>query len=215
MPQCSPPHFPLARTTDWKRLGPRVKTTVKRPVVWEHEDEDRRDHSDRYSHRNRRRYSRDDEDSADSFERDAPADHDSIIPPKRSRFRDRGSMSGSENGSDHGGHDRGGRGSGPGDLASRTLVLESKRFYLDVKENTRGRFIKIAEISADGRKNQILMTLPTAAQFRSHLESFIEAYADMGPVDPNHLAQGELKSEVMFKEDKKYHIDLKVTLNHL
>ena len=39
-----------------------------------------------------------------------------------------------------------------GDLASRTLVLESKRFYLDVKENQRGRFIKIAEISADGRK---------------------------------------------------------------
>ena len=51
-----------------------------------------------------------------------------------------------------------------GDLASRTLVLESKRFYLDVKENTRGRFIKIAEISADGRKNQILMTLPTAGK---------------------------------------------------
>ena len=91
-------------------------------------------------------------------------------------------------------------------------MLESKRFYLDVKENTRGRFIKIAEISADGRKNQILMTLPTAAQFRSHLENFIEAYADMGPVDANHLAQGELKSEVMFKEDKKYHIDLKVKL---
>ena len=37
-------------------------------------------------------------------------------------------------------------------MASRTLVLESKRFYLDVKENQRGRFIKIAEISADGRK---------------------------------------------------------------
>ena len=51
-----------------------------------------------------------------------------------------------------------------GDLASRTLVLESKRFYLDVKENTRGRFIKIAEISADGRKNQILMALPTAGK---------------------------------------------------
>ena len=41
-----------------------------------------------------------------------------------------------------------------GDLASRTLVLESKRFYLDVKENKRGRFIKIAEISADGRKEK-------------------------------------------------------------
>ena len=39
-----------------------------------------------------------------------------------------------------------------GDLASRTLTLEGKRFYLDVKENQRGRFIKIAEMSADGRK---------------------------------------------------------------
>ena len=44
-----------------------------------------------------------------------------------------------------------------GDLASRTLVLESKRFYLDVKENKRGRFIKIAEISADGRKETIIL----------------------------------------------------------
>ena len=39
-----------------------------------------------------------------------------------------------------------------GDLASRTITLEGKRFYLDVKENQRGRFIKIAEMSADGRK---------------------------------------------------------------
>ena len=41
-------------------------------------------------------------------------------------------MSGSETGSEHGsggGHG----GGGAGDLASRTLVLESKRFYLDVK----------------------------------------------------------------------------------
>ena len=45
-----------------------------------------------------------------------------------------------------------------GDLASRTLVLESKRFYLDVKENKRGRFIKIAEISADGRKEKQLFS---------------------------------------------------------
>ena len=83
-------------------------------------------------------------------------------------------MSGSETGSEHGRGGHGG-GGGAGDLASRTLVLESKRFYLDVKENSRGRFIKIAEISADGRKNQILMTLPTAAQFRQHLVAMIQA----------------------------------------
>merc|ERR1719151_114269 len=118
-------------------------------------------------------------------------------------------MSGSETGSEHGRGRHGGGGGGAGDLASRTLVLESKRFYLDVKENSRGRFIKIAEISADGRKNQILMTLPTAAQFRQHLVSMIQAVRELAPVDPARLQQGELRSEVMFKEDKKYHIDLK------
>merc|ERR1719151_60471 len=118
-------------------------------------------------------------------------------------------MSGSETGSEHGRPPRGGGGPAGGDLASRTLVLESKRFYLDVKENSRGRFIKIAEISADGRKNQILMTLPTAAQFRQHLVSMIQAVRELAPVDPARLQQGELRSEVMFKEDKKYHIDLK------
>lgn len=54
------------------------------------------------------------------------------------------------------------------------------------------------------------MTLPTAAQFRQHLVSIIEFYKELGPVDPGRLQQGELRSEVMFKEDKKYHIDLKV-----
>jgi len=32
------------------------------------------------------------------------------------------------------------------ELASRTLHIQSKRFYLDVKENQRGRFLKIAEV---------------------------------------------------------------------
>jgi len=117
-------------------------------------------------------------------------------------------MSGSESGSEIGPGHRGARG-GRGDLASRTLVLEAKRFYLDVKESNRGRFIKIAEIGNDGRKNQIMMTLPTAAQFRAHLENFIAEYAELPQVDSSNLHQGELKSEVMFKEEKKYHIDLK------
>jgi len=98
---------------------------------------------------------------------------------------------------------------GQGDLASRTLVLESKRFYLDVKENQRGRFIKIAEISADGRKNQILMTFSTAALFSQNLVAFIDFYKDLEKVNPDNLKQGELKSEVMYKDDKKYHMDLK------
>ena len=38
----------------------------------------------------------------------------------------------------------------------------------------------------------------------------IEFYEELEPVNPDHLVQGELRSEVMFKEDKKYHVDLKV-----
>lgn len=40
---------------------------------------------------------------------------------------------------------------GPGEeeLASKTLQIQSKRFYLDVKQNRRGRFIKIAEVCND------------------------------------------------------------------
>ena len=118
--------------------------------------------------------------------------------------------SGSGAGGNAGNGGGGGGGGGSGDLASRTLVLESKRFYLDVKENARGRFIKMAEISSDGRKNQILMTIPTAAQFRKHLEAMITFYHGLEAVDPNNLTQGELRSEVIIKEDKKYHVDLKV-----
>lgn len=112
-------------------------------------------------------------------------------------------MSGSESGSEEMPHGT------QGDLASRNLVLESKRFYLDVKENQRGRFIKIAEISADGRKNQILMTFSTAAVFNQNLLEFIDFYQDLHKLDPDQLVQGELKSEVMYKDDKKYHMDLK------
>ena len=37
--------------------------------------------------------------------------------------------------------------SGEEELASKTLHIQSKRFYLDVKQNRRGRFIKIAEVN--------------------------------------------------------------------
>ena len=39
------------------------------------------------------------------------------------------------------------RGGETEELASRMLMIQNKRFYLDVKENPRGRFIKIAEVT--------------------------------------------------------------------
>merc|ERR1739838_1073461 len=94
-------------------------------------------------------------------------------------------------------------------VKSEMNQMDRKRFYLDVEENQRGRFIKIAEISTEGRKNQILMTFPTAALFNQNLIQFIDFYRDMDKLDPDNLRQGELKSEVMYNDDKKYHMDLK------
>jgi hypothetical protein len=36
---------------------------------------------------------------------------------------------------------------GEQELATKMLQIQHKRFYLDVKQNRRGRFIKVAEVS--------------------------------------------------------------------
>ena len=53
------------------------------------------------------------------------------------------------------------------------------------------------------------MTFSTAGQFHQNLTKFIEFYRGLGDVDAYNLRQGELKTEVMYKDDKKYHMDLK------
>jgi len=40
------------------------------------------------------------------------------------------------------------------ELATKTLHVQSKRFYLDVKQNRRGRFIKIAEVERINNNNK-------------------------------------------------------------
>ncbi|KAG8278065.1 hypothetical protein J6590_028890 [Homalodisca vitripennis] len=69
---------------------------------------------------------------------------------------------------------------GEQELATKMLQIQSKRFYLDVKQNRRGRFIKVAEIGADGRRSQIFLALSTAAEFRDHLSTFSDFYASLG-----------------------------------
>lgn len=38
---------------------------------------------------------------------------------------------------------------GEQELATKMLQIQSKRFYIDVKQNRRGRFMKVAEVSAE------------------------------------------------------------------
>ncbi|CAK1595640.1 unnamed protein product [Parnassius mnemosyne] len=96
------------------------------------------------------------------------------------------------------------------ELASKMLQIQSKRFYLDVKQNRRGRFIKVAEIGADGRRSQIFLAMSTAAEFRDYLSSFSDFYSSLGPPNPDNVPDdGKLKSEMMLKDNRRYYLDLK------
>ncbi|XP_013784575.1 transcriptional activator protein Pur-beta-like [Limulus polyphemus] len=96
------------------------------------------------------------------------------------------------------------------ELATKVLHIQSKRFYLDVKQNKRGRFIKVAEVGPSGRKSRLLLAMSSALELRDHLTAFSEIYASLGPPNPDNLPEdGKLKSELMVKENRRYYLDLK------
>lgn len=96
------------------------------------------------------------------------------------------------------------------ELATKMLQIQSKRFYLDVKQNRRGRFIKVAEIGADGRRSQIFLAMSTASEFRDHLSTFGDYYSALGPPNPDNIPEdGKLRSEMMMKDNRRYYLDLK------
>ncbi|XP_041365990.1 transcriptional activator protein Pur-beta-like isoform X5 [Gigantopelta aegis] len=108
-----------------------------------------------------------------------------------------------------------GAGSGEQELATRTLHIQSKRFYLDVKQNRRGRFIKVAEVGAGGKKSRLLLAMSSAAEFRDYLTDFSEHYASLEDNDDspanteNPPEDGKLKSEMIVKDNRRYYLDLK------
>lgn len=58
------------------------------------------------------------------------------------------------------------------ELLSRELRVEQKRFYFNLKENSRGRFLKIAEVS--GGRSTIIIPVSGWTEFREMLDQFIE-----------------------------------------
>ncbi|CAG5132818.1 unnamed protein product [Candidula unifasciata] len=101
-------------------------------------------------------------------------------------------------------------GSAEQELATRTLHIQSKRFYLDVKQNRRGRFIKVAEVGAGGKKSRLLLAMSSAAEFRDFLSEFADHYASLGPTNSETPPEdGKLKSEMIVKDNRRYYLDLK------
>jgi hypothetical protein len=63
-------------------------------------------------------------------------------------------------------------------LASEKIVAERKTFFIDLKENTRGRFYKIAE-DANGRRNTIMLPAQIAVEFVAALRRLGEYEAQL------------------------------------
>jgi len=91
--------------------------------------------------------------------------------------RSTGDDSNCSSGSSGSNEDRRGPFRGEDELATRSITVQSKRFYLDVKQNPRGRFFKIAEVLPDGSKSRVALSLTSAREFRNHLTQFNEFYA--------------------------------------
>ncbi len=62
------------------------------------------------------------------------------------------------------------------ELSTRELRIEQKRFYFNLKENSRGRFLKIAEVS--GGRSTIIIPASGWAEFRDMLDTFIDPQSD-------------------------------------
>jgi len=116
-------------------------------------------------------------------------------------------MSDHDSGDDHAAQ----KGGDEEELASKTLMIQSKRFYIDVKQNQRGRFIKIAEVGPGGKKSRLLLPMSTAAELRDRLTEFSEHYASLGPSGTTDSQRDDnvLKSEMLVKDNRRYYLDLK------
>lgn len=96
------------------------------------------------------------------------------------------------------------------ELASRTLRIQNKRFYLDVKQNARGRFIKITEAGMNGQKSRILMSVPAANELKEKVDHLSAIYTKLAAHDPKALAKdGRIESATIARDNRRYYLDLK------
>jgi hypothetical protein len=58
-------------------------------------------------------------------------------------------------------------------IASEKVTIERKIFFLDLKENQRGRFLKITE-DVGGRRDTIMLPAPAFQDFLEALQRLVE-----------------------------------------
>ena len=64
-------------------------------------------------------------------------------------------------------------------LKSENIAVERKTFIFDLRENPRGRFLRITE-DANGRRDSIVIPAPGLEEFRRVIDDIIAAHRDAG-----------------------------------
>ena len=64
-------------------------------------------------------------------------------------------------------------------LKSENIAVERKNFISDLRENPRGRFLRITE-DANGRRDSIVIPAPGLEEFRRVLDDIISASQEAG-----------------------------------
>ena len=64
-------------------------------------------------------------------------------------------------------------------LKSENIAVERKNFIFDLRENPRGRFLRITE-DANGRRDAIVIPAPGLEEFRRALDGIIAAHREAG-----------------------------------
>jgi PurA ssDNA and RNA-binding protein len=65
-------------------------------------------------------------------------------------------------------------------LKSAKVQIERKTFILALKENTRGRFLRITE-DVGGRRDTIIVPAPGLEDFKKLIEEMVQASAEIPP----------------------------------
>ena len=68
-------------------------------------------------------------------------------------------------------------------LKSETVQIERKTFVFTLKENPRGRFLRITE-DVGGRRDTIIIPAPGLEDFKKLLDGMVKASAEIPPKQP-------------------------------
>ncbi|CAI2351559.1 unnamed protein product [Caenorhabditis sp. 36 PRJEB53466] len=93
-------------------------------------------------------------------------------------------------------------------LATYQLTVQFKRYYIDVNENSRGRYIKIAELGAN-YKSRIILSIPAAKVVVGEIAK-MQAIMEATPAGEHAPKESVLlKSETLNVDGRKFYLDLK------